>query len=229
MDIFMEIRQEIEQLAENDYKKFSASLLPGVDKVLGVRLPQLRKLASRIAAGDWQRYLAAEPDYFEEIMLQGMVIGAVKVTPEERLQYMAGFIPKINSWSVCDSFCSGLKFTNKNQELVWNFLQPYLHSGKEYQIRFAVIMMMDYYLTAAYIDLVLPLLDGVAHDGYYVKMAVAWALATALAKQPEKTWDYFQHHHLDTDTWKKTIQKCLESRRIPEDQKAALRQMRKAL
>lgn len=61
MDIFMEFRQEIEQLAENDYKKFSASLLPGVDKVLGVRLPQLRKLASRIAAGDWQRYLAAEP------------------------------------------------------------------------------------------------------------------------------------------------------------------------
>ena len=228
MDIFMEIRQEIEQLAENDYKKFSASLLPGVDKVLGVRLPQLRKLASRIAAGDWQHYLAAEPDYFEEVMLQGMVIGAIKVTPEERLQYMADFIPKINSWSVCDSFCSGLKFTNKNQELVWNFLQPYLHSGKEYQIRFAVIMMMDYYLTAEYINLVLSLLDGVAHDGYYVKMAVAWALATALAKQPEKTWDYFQHHHLDADTWKKTIQKCLESRRIPEEQKAALRQMRKA-
>ncbi len=112
---------------------------------------------------------------------------------------------------------------------MWDFLQPYLHSGKEYQIRFAVIMMMDYYLTAEYIDLVLPLLDGVAHDGYYVKMAVAWALATALAKQPEKTWDYFQHHHLDADTWKKTIQKCLESRRIPEEQKAALRQMRKAL
>ena len=229
MDIFMEMRQEIEQLAENDYKKFSASLLPGVDKVLGVRLPQLRKLAGRIAAGDWQRYLAAEPDYFEEVMLQGMVIGAVKVTPEERLQYMADFIPKINSWSVCDSFCSGLKFTNKNQKLVWDFLQPYLHSGKEYQIRFAVIMMMDYYLTAEYIDSVLPLLDEVAHDGYYVKMAVAWALATALAKQPEKTWDYFQHHHLDADTWKKTIQKCLESRRIPEEQKAALRQMRKAL
>lgn len=229
MDIFMEFRQEIEQLAENDYKKFSASLLPGVDKVLGVRLPQLRKLASRIAAGDWQRYLAAEPDYFEEVMLQGMVIGAIKVTPAERLQYMADFIPKINSWSVCDCFCSGLKFTNKNQELVWDFLQPYLHSGKEYQIRFAVIMLMDYYLTAEYIDLVLPLLDGVAHDGYYVKMAVAWALATALAKQPEKTWEYFQHHHLDADTWKKTIQKCLESRRIPDNQKAALRQMRKAL
>ena len=75
----------------------------------------------------------------------------------------------------------------------------------------------------------LQLRDGVQHDGYYVKMAVAWALATALAKQPEPTWQYFQQQHLDVDTWKKTIQKCVESRRIPEEQKAALRQMRAML
>lgn len=229
MDIFTETRKEIEQLAENDYKKFSASLLPGIDHVLGVRLPQLRELAKRIAKEDWHRYLVAEPYYFEEIMLQGMVIGAIQVTPEERLQYIAGFVPCINSWSVCDTFCGGLKFTAKNQALVWEFMQPYLHSGEEYQIRFAVIMMMSYYLTDDYIDTVLALLDGVNHDAYYVKMAVAWALATALAKQPEKTWAYFQNHHLDMDTWKKTIQKSLESRRISEEQKAALRVMRSQL
>ena len=89
--------------------------------------------------------------------------------------------------------------------------------------------MMSYYLTDDYIDTVLALLDGVNHDAYYVKMAVAWALATALAKQPEKTWAYFQNHHLDMDTWKKTIQKSLESRRISEEQKAALRVMRSQL
>ena len=226
MDIFTEIRQEIEQIAEKDYKKFSAGLLPGVEHVLGVRLPQLRQMAARIAKADWQVYLTAAPYYFEEIMLQGMVIGAIKVSPEQRLDYMAQFIPKINSWSVCDSFCSGLKFTNKNQQLVWEFLQPYLQSGQEYQIRFAVVMMMDYFLTEDYINPVLQGLDALKHDGYYVKMAVAWTLATALAKQPETVWVYFQNHHLDTDTWKKTIQKCLESRRISEEQKEILREMR---
>lgn len=229
MDIFMEMRQEIERLSEKDYKTFSASLVPGVEHMLGVRLPQLRQLAKQIAGSEWQQYLAATPYYFEELMLQGMVIGSIRVTPEERLRYMADFVPRINSWSVCDSFCSGLKFTSKHQKLVWEFLQPYLQSGQEYQIRFAIIMMMDYYLTEDYIDTVLQLLDGVQHDGYYVKMAVAWALATALAKQPEPTWQYFQRHHLDVDTWKKTIQKCVESRRIPEEQKAALRQMRAML
>ncbi len=226
MDIFTAIRQEIEAQAENDYKKFSAGLLPGVDHVLGVRLPALRKLAVRIAADDWQYYLAQEPYYFEELMVQGMVIGAVKVSPEERLQHIAAFVPSINSWSVCDSFCSGLKFTGKHQALVWDFIQPYLRSGQEYQIRFAVVMMMDYFLTEDYINEVLALLDCVQHDGYYVKMAVAWALATALAKQPEPTWAYFQQHHLDEETWRKTVQKCVESRRIPDERKATLRKMR---
>ncbi len=229
MDIFLDVRQELEKLAEQDYKQFSAGLLPGVEHILGIRLPMLRKMAARIAADDWQPYLAAEPYYFEEIMLQGMVIGAIKVPVEERLTYIAAFVPAINSWSVCDSFCSGLKFAAKNQELVWQFIQPYLHSGQEYQIRFAVIMMMNYFLTAEYIDAVLSLLEQIEHEGYYVKMAVAWTLATALAKQPEPVWAYFQRQQLDSDTWKKTIQKCLESRRIPEVQKIVLREMRQQL
>ena len=119
-----------------------------------------------------------------------------------------------------------MKFAAKNQQLVWDFLQPYLHSGEEYQTRFAVIMMMDYFLDEAYIAQVLSLLDELRHNGYYEKMAVAWTLATALAKQPEATWEYFQHHHLDVETWKKTVQKCVESRRISNEMKKALRQMR---
>ena len=225
----LEIRRELEQLAEPGYQAFTASLSPGVEQILGVRMPHLRKLASAIVKDGWQEYLAFEPYYFEELMLQGIVVGGIKVAPEERLGYIADFVPRINGWSVCDTFCGGLKFTAKNQAMVWEFLQPYLQSGQEFQIRFAVVMMMTYYLDEAYIDTVLELLDGVKHDAYYVKMAVAWALATALAKQPDATWAYFEHHHLDTDTWKKTIQKCLESYRVPDGQKEALRAMRRQL
>lgn len=225
----LKVQQRLQQMAEPEYQKFSAALTPGEQHMLGVRIPHLRKLASEIAEDNWQEYLSFEPYYFEERMLQGILIGRIHVSPEERLQYIANFIPRINNWSVCDSFCSGLKFAQKNQSLVWNFLQPYLQSEREFPIRFAVIMMMDYYLNETYIDLVLKLLDAIQYDAYYVKMAVAWALATALAKQPEPTWAYFQCHHLDTDTWRKTIQKCLESRRIPEEQKAVLKELRRQL
>lgn len=228
MDIVQDIRRELEAIGESDYKKFSASLILGEEHLLGVRLPKLREIAKRIVkADDWQEYLAGEPYYFEETMLQGMIIGIVNISAEERLAYIRAFIPRIHNWSVCDSFVSGLKFTKKHPELVWEFIQPYLKSGEEFSIRFAVVMMMSYYLNDDYIDFVLNRLDGVKHEAYYVKMAVAWALATALAKQPEKTWAYFQNHHLEDDTWRKTIQKCIESYRISEKYKATLREMRR--
>ena len=40
-----EIRQKLIQFQEEDYKKFSSSLIPGSKPLLGVRIPILRKLA----------------------------------------------------------------------------------------------------------------------------------------------------------------------------------------
>ena len=105
------IRKLLESMSEESYRRFSASLLPGVDRILGVRLPAMRRLAKQIAANDWRTYLkTAQRNSFEEIMLQGMVIGYLDAPADERLQWIANFLPSIDNWSVCDSFCSGLKF-----------------------------------------------------------------------------------------------------------------------
>ena len=113
------IREEIFELIDEDYKKFSSSLLPNINNILGVRLPELRKLAKKVAKDDWRKFIAtANNQYFEEIMLEGMVLGYVKTNIEEILLYVAEFIPKIDNWSVCDSFCGGLKFTKDNMEQV---------------------------------------------------------------------------------------------------------------
>ena len=122
------IREELLKLSEEKYREFSSRLIPGVENILGVRLLCLRKIAKRIAKKDWREYLKnANDTYFEEVMLQGMVIGYVKDSNiEEILVYIKNFIPKINNWSVCDSFCNGLKITNKNKEIVWEFLKKYL-------------------------------------------------------------------------------------------------------
>lgn len=125
------IREEIFQLIDEDYKKFSSSLLPNIDNILGVRLPELRKLAKKVAKDDWRKFIdTTDNQYFEQIMLQGMVLGYIKINIEEILLYVAEFIPKIDNWSVCDSFCGGLKFTKNNMEQVWNFIQPFLSSKK---------------------------------------------------------------------------------------------------
>ncbi len=161
------IREELLKLSEEKYREFSSRLIPGVENILGVRLLCLRKIAKRIAKKDWREYLKnANDTYFEEVMLQGMVIGYVKDSNiEEILVYIKNFIPKINNWSVCDSFCNGLKITNKNKEIVWEFLKKYLSSEKEYEVRFAVVMLLNYYIDEEYIRKVFKKLDKVNHDG----------------------------------------------------------------
>lgn len=224
------IRREIFELIDEDYKKFSSSLLPNIDNILGVRLPELRKLAKKVAKDDWRKFIdIADNQYFEQIMLQGMVLGYIKINIEEILLYVAEFIPKIDNWSVCDSFCGGLKFTKNNMEQVWNFIQPFLSSKKEYEVRFAVVMLLDFYINDEYIDKVLKLLDNVNHPGYYAKMAVAWAVSICYIKFPEKTMDYLKNNNLDDFTYNKSLQKICESLRVDKETKKIIKAMRRKL
>ena len=228
------IRQQIMEMAEPDYQKFSSSLLPGTEHILGVRLPKLRKFAKQIVKSDgsffpdWKSLVRAETFYFEERMLQGFVLGYVKVQTEEEceelLSYIAEFVPKIDNWSVCDSFCSSLKFTRENKEKVWYFLAPYLHSGKEYELRFGIVMLLFYYIEDCYIDEVLDILKHVEHEAYYVKMAVAWTLSMCYVKYPKAVEQIMKEKSLDKFTHNKTIQKICESRQIDADEKHKMRQ-----
>ena len=112
------IRMRLEQLSEEDYKKFNENLLPGTKHVLGVRMPKLRALAKEIAKGDFRAYLneayekisADKGSYHEEIMLEGLVIAYAKMELKERFFYLDRFVPKIHNWAVCDCCSNTYKF-----------------------------------------------------------------------------------------------------------------------
>lgn len=228
MELVNQIRERLFALSEPEFQKFSAALIPGEERMLGVRLPALRVLAKEIARSDgWVDYLAAAPrDYFEEIMLRGMIIGAVQISPEERIRRIQSFIPEIDSWSICDSFCAGLKFSAKNREMVFSFVRPYCGSKKEFEARFGYVMLLDFFLTEEYIDAVLERVSCFSHPAYYAKMAVAWLLATALAKFPSQAMHCLKTAPLDDFTYRKTIQKALESLRVSPALKQELRELR---
>lgn len=223
-----EVYDQLLSLAEVKYRAFSARLLPEDTILLGVRLPKLRKLAGRLAKENWQAYLERAQDRcMEEIMLQGMIIGAAKCDVEQRLTHIKAFVPKISNWSVCDSFCAGLKFTSKNKDVVWDFLLPYHKSTAEYDVRFSLVMMLQYYIDEVYIDRVLKRIDEFCCAGYYAKMAAAWALSVCYIKEPEITRNYLLQSRLDDYTYNKALQKILESYRVAGDRKNEIRALKR--
>lgn len=222
------VKERILDLAEEDFRKFQSRILPNVDNILGVRLPALRKIAKEISRGDWRGYMASAPgDYFEEILLQGLVLGYVKTDIEEILRYVTDFVPKIDNWAVCDSFCTGLKFTKDHRSRTWDFLQTYLTSTEEYSLRFGIVMLLDFYIEDDSIEHVLQQLDRIKHEGYYVKMAVAWAVSICFIKYPELTMKYLKDNTLDNFTYNKALQKITESYRIDQETKNIIRSMKR--
>lgn len=222
------IRKKLFEMQDKTYQEFHRGLCPNVDDIIGVRIPDLRKIAKQIAKENPREYLEKiSKEYYEEKMLQGFVIGYMKASLEEKLRYLDKFVPAIDNWAICDCCTSTYKFTNQYQKEVWEYLKKYLNSNKEFELRFAIIMLMDYYLTEEYIDEVLKIYDNIHHDGYYVKMGVAWALSVCYVKFPERTMKFLKNNNLDDFTYNKALQKMIESYRVDEKTKQLFRKMKR--
>ncbi len=224
----LEIREELLSLCEEKYKNFASALIPGCDNLIGVRIPQLRKIAKRIAKENPIEFLHnAEDIYFEETMLKGFIIANINADIELILEQVSLFVPKITNWSLCDSFCGELKIVRKHKERVWDYLIPYYQSSKAYEIRFAIVMLLFHYIEEKYINAVLSICEKIAHDNYYVKMSVAWAISICFVKFPQETLLFLKNNTLDKDTFNKTLQKICTSLRVDKDTKTMMKAMKR--
>lgn len=208
----------LRQQAEEKYRRFAASLIPGEEDLLGVRLPALRKLARQAAREDWQTLFRALADAtcMELVMLRGMLPGyAPHATFEERLRALAEFVPSIRNWSICDSCCSTWKFVRAHREETLDFLRPYILSEREYEARFGVVMLLNHYVKEeTWAAAVATLLPQVRSHAFYARMAVAWCACELYLQHPESAVPVF--HSLPSDTHSLAIRKIRESRRQAE-------------
>lgn len=223
-----DIRKKLFELQDLKYKEFHGSLCPNVDNIIGVRTPKLKEIAKQIAKEDYKEFLdSVEDKYYEELVLQGLVIGYAKTDIKNIFEYLEKFVPKINSWAVCDITCGNLKITKKYMKEMWKFLEKYINSTKEYEIRFALVMYLDYFLTDEFIDEILVKINKITNKEYYVQMAIAWLVSIAYIKQKEKTEKFLENNNLDKFTQNKSIQKICESYRVSNEDKEKVRKYKK--
>lgn len=219
----MDIRSRLFELEDLKYKEFASKLTKTKYPFIGVRIPCLKKMAKELKGESLSFF---DTNYFEEIMLEGLGVGYLKDVDLVILK-LEKFIPKIDDWSVCDSCCANLKITKKNKEKMWKFITKYRNSNKEFEIRFMIVMMMDYYLENEYIYEIFDIIDNISCDFYYSNMAISWLIATSLAKLEKETLDYLNRTKVNDFIYNKAISKACDSYRIGKDLKNYLRKIKR--
>lgn len=220
----------MKERADEKYKKFNDSLIPGLNETsIGLRVPAVRELAKEITRGDWRGFLALTggSDIYEIRLLRGMVIGGAKCSLDERLSLLADFIPEIDNWAVCDGTVGELKCFAKDKDRAFGFAVSCLNSPNEYEVRFGCVVLLRWLIDSEHIADILRLYDSVRHDGYYVKMAVAWGISMCFVKFREETLAYLRRCSLDDFTFNKSIQKMTESYQVCSEDKEMLRAMKR--
>ena len=221
------IRAELFRLQDERYRSFHSALIPTVpkEKVIGVRVPALRKLAKRLAGTPQaEAFLQELPHfYYEENDLHAFLVEAIR-DYSEALRATEKFLPYIDNWATCDCFCPKVFAKHKEELLV--HIRCWLDAGEVYTVRYGMGMLMRYYLDDAFRPEYLAWVAGVQSEEYYLNMMRAWYFATALAKQPDAALPWITEKRLDVWTHNKTIQKAVESCRIPDKMKRQLRALR---
>jgi 3-methyladenine DNA glycosylase AlkD len=247
--MYQQILEKLYSLEEEKYREFSSRLLPNITTVRGIRLPLLQKMAKDISKGDVFEYFAeVKHTFFEETLLMGLVIGNMNLkrySLEQILSVIRSYIPYINNWSTCDSFCSSLKVAKSEPDRMYEFISVYAAregEGKEslsspereYELRFYIVMCLDYYINDSYIDEVLYQFRDIKSSSYYVNMALAWAYSKIYLYFPERVISWLkegleiQSCHMLTNhdlfLHNKTISKICDSYKVEKQDKELLRQ-----
>ncbi|MFA7107923.1 MAG: DNA alkylation repair protein [Sphaerochaetaceae bacterium] len=222
------IETKLFEYKDEKYKVFTAKLNPAVnlDKIIGIRLPNLRKIAKGLSPEEKEYILNNTPHkYLEENFLHSFIISSFKDW-NQALEATNLFLPLIDNWAVCDTFDPKI-FISRPKEFEKIIKNAYLKSENTYTIRFATVMLMRYFLEDNFSIEHFIWLNDVKNDDYYVKMAISWYYSTALIKQWDKTIIIFENKNLESK-WihNKSIQKAIESFRISKEKKDYLRSLK---
>lgn len=217
----------LKELGSKEYIQFTKKITPGDFKMIGIKIPVLRKIAKEISRGNYNRFLSVNKNnYFEELLLEGFVIGNIK-DENDFDQYVSKFIPKINNWCVCDTCVSSFKIIKKNRDKYFYLVEKYSKSDKEFEVRASLIMLLSLYKDNSYLDQIFSIIKSIDLDYYYVKMAKAWLLCELFINYRNEVLEFIRNNPLDDFTMRKFVSKCQDSYRVSVENKKMLKGMSK--
>lgn len=220
------VQEKLLGMQDPKYKRFQSALIPSIDPttMIGVRTPKLRELAKQLSREDMIEFITETPhDFFDENLLHVLILSNMKDFGM-CVDAVNNFLPFVDNWAICDQLRP--KSFKRNHSKLLPHVISWLTADSAYMVRFGIEMLMLHYLGEDFKSEYLQWVAAVQSKDYYVRMAVAWYFATALAEQSEAALPFIEQEKLAPWTHNKAIQKAVESRRIPMEQREYLKTLR---
>lgn len=211
---------------DEKYRDFTLPLLPNVDEktFIGVRLPTIKKYAKELDEESKKEFLNSLPHFYhEENILHAFILSNIK-DYDIFIYYIDKFLPYVSNWSVSDTICN--KHLVKYKDQLIKEVYKWLKSKELYRVRYGVKCLMNYYLGDDFKYEHIEKVKEIKLDDYYVRMMIAWYLATGLAKNYDSFIKVIEGKSFDVFTHNKAIQKAVESFRVSEEHKAYLKTLK---
>ncbi len=222
-----DIKKELNGMATEKLRDFQSRLIPNSLPILGVKIPDVRKLAKRLCREEYHSFLIEyDESSFEIELLYAFVIAQAKMDFSSRISYLKAFIPRIRDWAICDCLVASLKCTKQNPELMLAFLKEYQKSTREYEVRFVAVMLLSYYLNDEYVVEAVNMIQSLDCTTYYAKMGVAWFIATLMIQYKEEAFAILKSTR-DTKLIQMTIRKVRDSYRISKEDKELILKLKR--
>lgn len=209
-----------------EYKEFNSKTIPNVDKdkIIGVRIPDIRKISKELSLEYKENYLDnCQFNYHEEYLLYGIILNDIKDI-DRLLNYLDKLLVHTDNWQVTDIIKP--KIMLKYSDKVLLKIQEWVNSKNEYMIRFGVVTLLNFYLDNNYNKKIFKIVNKIKYDSYYVNMAIAWFYSFAIIKHYSDAIVYIEKRKLSKWIHNKTISKCIDSYRINNDRKKYLKSLR---
>ncbi len=218
---YSEFIDKITPYAEKEFAAFQKRLIFTNRAILGIRTPVLRKLAKEYAE-DIEEIFGYPNEYYEVVFIK---LTIVSLLPYEKfLQYLPQCVSLIDNWALCDCFKG--KYIAKHKEEFLPVLEKLFIEGKEFYVRYVLVVLLAHYLTPKYIPIVKEYIRRTNAGPYYIHMSAAWLVAEMLIKAYDDGVSLLKEGILPPKTHDKAIQKAIESYRLTTEQKEFLRSLK---
>ena len=231
LTIIIYLLSKLLKTTDGDCMEESTEIINKTLDMMELKLPKLRSFAKQLRKQCSLDYLldVISDDSYKGRMIKGILIGEYKdMTYEQLRKYIEYYVPKITDWALCDTFCCSIKQVKNYRSQIWQLIQKYLKSTAEFDVRFGLVMIINYFIDKEHLTQIFDIINSATLDKYYVKMANAWLISFVAAKYFDECFDFLQNKCVvDEWTFNKGIQKSIESYRISSEQKNALRALKK--